>query len=579
MVYYLTSPLRAAAMLVLLAAFAAAPAYAVDEIVPEQAHTEAAALPNVSVAEGKEYMVVAAHELAVQAGTEIIEQGGNAIDAAIAVQMVLNVVEPQSSGIGGGGFMLYYDAGSRTLHGYDGRETAPVAIDPKLFMDEKGVARPFAAVVRGGASVGVPGLLRMLELAHTNHGEMEWSTLFSPAITVAEEGFPLSPRLHNALSNARELADSQEARALFFLDRHRVKPLGTVINNPRLARVFTYIAEEGAQHFYTGELATRIVQTVLGSERNPGYMVLEDLAAYQAKERPVLCSKYHHSRVCGVSPPSSGPLAVLQALGMLEQHDMSLYAANHPQALHIMNEALKRAFAERNRVVADPDFADMKLKAMLSREYLHQQGALIHVDEQAPSYALPETEPPSTTHISIIDKAGNAVSMTTSIEHAFGSGLMVEGFLLNNQLTDFSFVPEDKHGLAANRVEPRKRPRSSMAPMMVFDQNEELSLLVGSPGGARIISFVLHALVAHLDWRLSPADIVALPRFATIGGNVLEVEQGSALDDATIRLQLEAHGHKVKPQHLTSGVHLIRREEGVLTGAADPRREGKAVGK
>jgi len=560
------------------------------------------------VVHAKRDMVAAAHPLAVDAGVRILAAGGSAVDAAIAVQMVLNLVEPQSSGIGGGAFMLHYDHANDRLVAYDGRETAPAAADPRMMLEADGSERRFFAAVDGGLSVGTPGLLRMLELAHRRHGRLPWASLFADAIVLADEGFPISPRLAVQIrASARRIAAQGEPVASYFLGPDGTpKPAGTRLANPALAASLRAIAAGGADAFYTGAIARAIVDKVRGHPTNPGRIGLQDLAGYRARARAPVCGDYRGYRICGIGPPSSGGIAVLQTLGMLERFELAAYAPGSADALHLVTEAQRLAYADRARYVADPDFVDVPVAGMLDPAYLRARAGLIRVGRSAgaPSAGEPRgahsergadaSAPlPSTSHLSIVDREGNVASMTTTIEHGFGSLQMVGGFLLNNQLTDFSFRPADAQGRPiANRVEPGKRPRSSMAPTIVFDAQGRVEAVVGSPGGAVIIGYVTKTLIGLIDWGLDVQQSVDLPNFAALAGPTTLLERGTALAEA--RQPLEARGHAVELVDLDSGVHAIvfngRRADGrpggfardpaagTWAGGADPRREGVARG-
>lgn len=533
----------------------------------------------------RHFLVVAAHPLAAEAGRQILAEGGSAVDAAIAVQMVLNLVEPQSSGIGGGAFLIHWDAATGRVQAYDGRETAPAAARPDRFLDTDGSPLTFHKAVVGGLSVGVPGVVHMLELAHHAHGLLSWARLFEPAIRLAEQGFAVSPRLFQMLAGESELADDPAARALYYQADGRPKPVGSLVHNPDLAASLRLIAQEGAAAFYNGPLAKRIVATVQGATRQPGDLTLADLAGYQAKERDALCGAFRSWTVCGMPPPSSGGLAVAQILGILQHFPPR--GPMDPEAIHLLVEAEKLAFADRDRYVADSDRVTVPVAALLAPDYLRHRAGLID-PAQAMSSASPGEMPqrdgwaddsspelPSTSHLSIIDGAGNAVAMTTSIENGFGSRLMVGGFLLNNQLTDFSFRSQINGRPVANSVAPDKRPRSSMAPTLVFDSAGRLRLVTGSPGGSRIIGFVARDILAVLDGGLSPQAAAALPHVLNRNGPT-ELEAGTAAEG--LRAPLERLGHAVRLDAMTSGLHLITVTPEGLRAGVDPRREGMALG-
>jgi gamma-glutamyltranspeptidase/glutathione hydrolase len=528
-------------------------------------------------------MVVAANPLAAEAGREILRAGGTAIDAAIAAELVLNLVEPQSSGIGGGAFLLHYDGRSGAVAAYDGRETAPAAATPDLFLTAAGQPMEFWDAVVGGRSVGVPGLVRMLELAHRAHGRLPWARLFEPAIALAESGFAVSPRLHALIAEDPYLK-LYPATAAYFTDAGGA-PLaaGSRLRNPAFAATLRRIARDGADAFYSGPIAAAIVAAVQGAAPNPGGLSLADLAGYQAKHREALCAPYRAWRVCGMPPPTSGGVAVLQILGLLERFDMPALAPDSAAAWHLITEASRLAFADRDRFLADADFVPVPVQQLLAPDYLARRSALIAPDASlgtaepglpAQNGAMPvQHDPPSTTHLVVVDAAGNAVSMTASIESAFGARLMAAGFLLNNELTDFSFRPDIDGRPVANRVEPGKRPRSSMAPTIALAGDGRLALAVGSPGGSRIIGYVVKALVATLDWGLDIQAAIDLPNVVNRNG-ASEVEEGAA----ALAAGLTAAGGEVKLVPLNSGLHGIVVTAAGLTGAADRRREGVALG-
>ncbi len=552
------------------------------------------------------FSVAAANPLAAAAGYQMLKDGGSAVDAAIAVQMVLALVEPQSSGIGGGAFLLHFDG--RKVQAFDGRETAPSQADETLFLQPDGHAMAFHDAVVGGRSVGVPGVLRMLEMAHRQHGKLPWASLFTPAIALAEQGFALSPRLHALLLEEPYLKNDPTAAAYFYQDDGLPHAVGFVLRNPALARVFKLIAAQGASALYQGELAKAIVDKVRQHPANPGRLSLDDMARYQARERNPLCYDYkalaRDYRVCGFGPPSSGAIAIGQILGMLQ----SLRPAPLPliqglpsaDFLHLYSEASRLALADRAQYLGDPDFVKAPggdWMSLLEPDYLAQRARLIDATPQGQrmlqvlpgqpaaqrvSYApMPEQEEHGTSHISIVDAWGHALAMTTTIEDGFGARQMVQGFLLNNQLTDFSFEPADAQGRpVANRVQPGKRPRSSMAPTLVFEKAADatlgpLLLSGGSPGGAFIIHFVAKSLYATLNWQLDVQQAINLPNFGSMGGPVL-LEQG-AFPAATVEA-LKAHGQRVQEIDLTSGVQMIQKTPTGYFGGADPRREGVVRG-
>jgi gamma-glutamyltranspeptidase/glutathione hydrolase len=555
-----------------------------EAIEPEAATGRA---DNTTSRAGK-YMIAAANPIAARAGLDVLRRGGSAVDAAIAAQMVLNVVEPQSSGIGGGGFLLHYDKAEGSVLAYDGRETAPVAAGPDLFLHGPDKAYGFFEAVVGGRAVGAPGLLRMLEKAHRAHGKLPWATLFEAAIRIARDGFEISPRLAKLIARDPFLARHPGPRAYFYHPDGRPKEAGERLRNPLLADVFELIAQGGADVFYQGPLAARIVERVRSAVGNPGLLSLSDLAGYEAKTRTPACAAYRVYRVCGMPPPSSGGVTLLQILGHLREFDLGALAPGSVEAIHLISEASRLAYADRGLYLADTDFVAAPIAGLLDPGYLRARARLIDPD-RAMGKAEPGAPPqrdgrlgtdrslelPSTSHLSVVDGDGNAVALTSSIENVFGARIMVFGFLLNNQLTDFSFRPTADGKPVANRVEAGKRPRSSMAPTLVLDRQGRLVLATGSPGGSRIIAYVAQSVIAMLDWGLAPGAALALPHHVNRNGPT-ELEEGTALE--AIAGDLRGRGHEVKVRSLNSGLHAIRLDDGVLLGGADPRREGVAVG-
>ncbi len=549
--------------------------------------------------------VAAANPLAAQAGAQVLRDGGSAVDAAIAVQMVLTLVEPQSSGIGGGAFLLHWDG--RRAQAYDGRETAPAAVDERLFLDAGGKPLPFAQAVASGRSVGVPGIVHMLALAHRHHGRLPWARLFEPAIALAENGFAVSPRLHTLLAAESVLPRDPQARRYFYRADGTPHPVGHVLRNPGLAVVLREIATLGPLAMVEGPIARAMVDKVRAHPTLPGTLTQDDLRRYQPRERQALCHPLRAGarwlRVCGFPPPSSGGIAVGQILGLLTRTPQAMASLREgvPGAdwLHAYTEASRLAFADRAQYVADPDFVPAPggdWRSLLDADYLNARADLIGRQRMpqaepgrpagaalafAPMPAQPEA---GTSHIGIVDAHGNVLAMTTTIESAFGSRLMVSpdpsgpgGFLLNNQLTDFSFAPTDAEGRPiANRVQPGKRPRSSMAPTLVFDAHTGAPIMsAGSPGGALIIHYTAKALWGVLHWGLHPQAALDLPNFGTLGGPLLLEKE--RFPPATVQA-LQALGHTVQQDDMTSGAQALVRRGGRWLGGADPRREGVVAG-
>ncbi|MGY2375273.1 gamma-glutamyltransferase [Pseudomonas sp. SDO524_S393] len=553
------------------------------------------------------HMAAAANPLAAEAGREMLRRGGSAIDAAIAMQAVLTLVEPQSSGIGGGAFIMLWDG--KQVHAYDGRETAPAGATEGIFLKANGKPMAFSEAQIGGRSVATPGVLRALQMAHKKTGHLQWAQLFEPAIRLAEQGFAISPRLHSLIAADRFIPQSPEMAAYFLNADGTPKATGTRLKNPALAAVFKRIAQEGPDALYRGPIAEEIARKVQG-HRNAGSLSPADLMNYTAKERTPLCTDYKQWKVCGMPPPSSGGIAIAQILGTLqalENRDPRLAIAPltplkstspaglepTPEAVHLLAEAGRLAFADRALYVADADFVPVPVAGLVAPDYLARRAALI--GERSMGVAkpgvpaglrvayAPDRSPLriSTSQVVAVDDQGGAVSMTTTVEAAFGSHVMVQGFLLNNQMTDFSFIPEENGQPVANRVQPGKRPRSAMAPTLVFDRRSgELLATVGSPGGSQIIEYVSKSLVAMLDWKLDPQAAISLPNFGSRNG-ATELEAG--LFSPALKQALKDKGHALSEIDMTSGIQAIVRSRDAqgkvtLSGGADPRREGEAYG-
>lgn len=552
-----------------------------DERASPEAATGTAA--GVSVAEGSA-VAVTANPLATHAAVEILREGGAAIDAAVAAAFVLNVVEPQSSGIGGGGFLLAFDAADDDLVAWDGRETAPAEADEHLFFDGEGPLAFMDAVV-GGRAVGVPGMVSMLEAAHVEGGNLAWARLLAPAIQLAEQGFEVSPRLAGLIARDRFLKDDPVAREVFFDASGEPLTVGSQLVNPLLGEVLRAIAEQGADALHQGEIARDIVAAVR-QDPNPGRLRETDLASYVPVRREALCGAYRMFRVCGMPPPSAGGGTVLALLGMLERFDMAQLGADETLATHFFAEAGSLAYADSNAWYGDPAAMNVSAHSLVAPDYLAQRAEQIErttsLGRVSPGQPKGELEAvsvrsferPSTTHLSIADADGNAVAVTLSLEHVFGSRRMVRGFLLNNQLTDFAFIPNAVDGgLHPNRVGPGKRPRSSMAPTMLFDAEGEMHALTGSPGGSRIINYVAASIVGLVDWKLPPEEVVARTHAGSRNGPT-EIEDTPA--GRALAQRLKKFGHEPRLADMTSGLAVIVRENGKWRGAADPRREGTA---
>ena len=536
-------------------------------------------------------MVSTANPHASEAAAEMLRDGGSAVDAAIAAQMVLTLTEPQSSGIGGGLFLMHWDEGTRKVSAWDGREMTPAAAGSDLFLNADGTTMKWRDASIGGRPVGVPGAVAALWAAHQVHGKLAWEALFAPAIRLADEGFEISPRMHSSIVHAPRLAENAMARTLYFetVDGQlQVKPAGRLLKNPMLAASLRRIASQGPKGFYEGETAEQIVAAVHGHGGNPGLMTLEDLKEYVAIQRAAVCSDYRAYRVCGMPPPTSGGLTTLMILGMLENYNIGDMRPNGPQALHLYTQASRLAYADRGLYMADSDFVDVPVEGLLDKAYLRTRARLIHPFKDNGSASA--GSPPGasaldkaadaglieygTSHLAIVDGAGNAVSMTTSVEQRFGAHIMAGGFILNNQLTDFSFAPMRDGKPVANRVEAGKRPRSSMSPTLVFDEDGDFHAAIGSPGGSRIITFVTQTLIGLLDWDMTMQEAIDMPR-ALNRNWVTELEADRGLDDEAAALS--AMGHEVKVQKLNSGLHGIRRIDDRLEGGADKRREGVVI--
>ena len=532
------------------------------------------------------WMVVTANPYASDAGANILSRGGTAADAMVAVQTVLGLVEPQSSGMGGGGFLVWYDATSGELTTLDGRETAPFAATERLFQDDTGEPIKFWDAVIGGRSVGVPGMPALIEVAHSKWGKLPWKDLFKRAASLADRGFVVSHRLSGLLATEQQRMSSSIDALSYFFPKGKPLSQGTLLINREYGNLMRRLAEHGSDIFYSGPIANSIVATIRVGNENPGLITLSDLANYTIKERPAICTKFRSYDVCGMGPPSSGAIGVGQILGMINAYPVG--KIRDPQTLRLIGDATRLAFADRGRYLADADFVYVPSTELVDEQYLRSRASLLNkniaipkVDAGEPIASLSRRRAPnlsieqqSTTHVSIVDTYGNVLSLTSSIENAFGSRLMTNGFLLNNQLTDFSFKSSSNGVPVANRVEGGKRPRSSMAPTIVLQDGKPV-LVIGSPGGSRIISYVANTIVAILDWGLDVQKAVSQPHAVNRFGTY-EIEKATRLIE--IKNSLKELGYDVTERSLNSGLNVIMMNNGSLIGGSDPRREGIAIG-
>jgi gamma-glutamyltranspeptidase/glutathione hydrolase len=547
----------------------------------------AAATPAGGDTTARHHMIAAANPYAVKAGLTMLRAGGSAVDAAIAAQMVLTLVEPESSGIGGGAFMLLFDPAKKKMTSFDGRETAPASATPTMFLDAAGKPRAKSDAIPGGLSVGVPGVVAMLDLAHRKYGRLAWSRLFQPAIDLATKGFKVPKKLAFTLREYSRLADMPDIRRHFFHPDGTPYAEGEVLKNPELAQTLRLIAKSGPKAFYSGAIAQAIVDKVDHAPANPAGMTLADLSNYRAREREPVCGAYRIYRICSMGPPSSGGIAVLQILTMLERFPSTDLAPETLKGVHLFTQASRLAFADRAQYLGDPDFVDVPVAGLLDRAYLAQRSALIDPAKDmgaakpgavAEAKFAPQRSPehPGTSHMSIVDNRGIVVSMTTTVEAPMGSEMMAGGFILDNQLTDFSFDPVRDGKPVANAPGPGKRPLSAMSPVIVLGADGRFDLATGSPGGPLIIDYVAQSLIAMLDEGLSPKATAALPRVANLNTPTL-LEKGTALEALTPGLT--AMGHTVAtPAVERSGLNIVERTRQGYVGASDPRRDGVALG-
>lgn len=556
-----------------------------------------AIIPETSVAQqqsqlvhGKQWMIATANHYASEAGAAMLRQGGNAIDAMVATQLVLGLVEPQSSGIGGGGFLVYWDNDNHQMTTFDGRETAPFAVTPRLFQDKKGQPLAFYDAVVGGRSVGTPGTIKLLWNSHQQYGQLQWKKLFQPAIKLAKKGFIVSPRLAALVAkDATHLQRWPQTRHYFFDDQGQPIQAGQTLINQPYANTLRKIADYGQKAFYQGDIAREIVNTVQNAVGNPGVLSSIDLASYRVKQRSPVCAPYRQYQICGMGPPSSGALTLGQIMAMLSHYPLAKMGADNINSWRLIGDASRLAFADRGRYMADSDYVPMPTTGLLDPAYIQQRAQLLATNKKLATvkpgvppwdHATLQTtdeaiELPSTTHFAIVDRQGNVVSMTSTIENSFGSRLMVGGFLLNNELTDFSFRSHIDGVPIANRIEPGKRPRSSMAPTIVMHNNQPV-LAIGSPGGSQIIGYIAKTLVAYLDWNMDLQQAINLPNINNRFGT-FELEQNTS---ATVWApKFEQLGYKTMVKDLNSGIQAISIAPKQLIGAADPRREGKVIAK
>jgi gamma-glutamyltranspeptidase/glutathione hydrolase len=538
------------------------------------------------VPDGPKGVVSSADSRASEAGREMLRMGGNATDAAMAMMLALTVVEPQSSGIGGGGLMLHHDGPTGVLSTIDGREAAPSAARADRFLDKDGKPMPFMQAVPGGLSVGVPGNIRLMAMAHKKWGRLPWRVLFGPAIRLADDGYQVTPQLRSRLTMVQKLwADFPAAQAIYWQDG-KPKMVGDTVRNPALATFLRQLAKNGAKAFYGGENTHAIIATVGQSTRNPATISKRDLKTYQAKERPPVCGQYRTYKICGMGPPSSGATTVIGILGVLDHFPMGALGKDSPTSWHLISEAMRLAYADRERYLADADFVAVPVTGLTDPAYLAARAALVSQDTARQDYpagtppgaqartAAPSPDVPGTTHFVATDRWGNVVSMTSTVEGPFGSQLIANGYFLNNELTDFTFAPDKDGAPVANRVEPGKRPLSSMSPTIVYDAKGRVVLALGSAGGKRIIMHVLKTIVGVIDWKLPAGEAIALPNLY-MAGDAVQVEANTPL--AAIQADLSRKGRMVVSSELGSKVNAIEWTGDHWQGAADPRSEGVAL--
>ena len=568
-----------------------------DEIVPENFYFNSfvSSLSDESLVlkkngvpvSAKNWMVVTANRAASKSAAKILNNGGTAVDAMISAQLILGLVEPESSGLGGGAFLVYYDKDSKKILTLDGRETAPLNIKPDHFYDNNGKLLKFYDAVVGGKSVGVPGIVALLEKAHKKWGKITWNKLFKDAIKLAEDGFIVSKKLSSSIKrNHSSLQKFTNTRAYFF-PKGKSLETGQRKKNINYAKTLKLLSKHGSDIFYFGSIGNDIIKTVKNAKHYPGVLAKDDLINYQVVERKPVCSTYREFNVCGMGPPSSGAITISQILGIIERYDISSLGYDNAETWRIIGDASRLAFADRGKYIADIDFIDVPLYQLIDKNYLKFRSQLLEANKklktvqpgqifgQKSNFAIDNSiEFPSTTHISIVDIYGNALSMTSTIENSFGSRLMTKGgFLLNNQLTDFSFVSQKNGKSIANKIEPKKRPRSSMSPTIIF-KDKKPKIIIGSPGGSNIIGYVVNSIISLIDWKMNVQQAASLPHGLNKFG-IFYLENNSKIVD--LKPKLEKMGYKVKLKNFYSGLNIIQIKDNIY-GGSDPRREGIAIG-
>jgi gamma-glutamyltranspeptidase/glutathione hydrolase len=528
---------------------------------------------NTFAVEKNNFIVSTSHPQASKIGGDILAKGGNAIDAVLAIQMSLNLLEPESSGIGGGGFLLYYDKRKNHLTFYDGRETAPSKIKKEFFLDNKGNALSFFDIAVGGTAIGVPGLVSMLEIAHNDHGLLKWQDLFTPAIKLSRNGFEISSKLHKAIKKDKYLHFFPESKKYFYKNNQPKKKLA-ILKNSDFTKTLKIISLEKSKGFYQGKVAESIVYAVQNSPIKRGYITLNDLKNYKAKKRKPICGRYREYKICSAAPPSAGGFSILQILGILEEFDLSKDKIK--EDIHLILEAAKYSYNDRYKYLGDPDFSNIEINNFLTKKYLRQIANQISTNKKKESNIRINDElfiPTSTTHFSVIDVYGNVASITSSIENTFGSRLMTSGFLLNNQLSDFNFKIEGNL-FKNNIVEPKKKPLSSMSPTIIFDKNNNVKMVIGSPGGKSIIMYVVKTIVAVLDWKMGIEEAVDFPNFSIYKDKIL-IEKNRF--DKEFKEYLSNLGHLIVEKEMNSGLNGFEIKDGIIFGAADKRRNGLVI--